>query len=104
LLAENRPGVLIPFEGSKAAFKILPPWHRRSQKEIGDAILKDIRERPRPSGNFTADTNGAPAAACPSLAHHQAALSARSSGTLGTRLGDKCTVHGIATGGVRLPE
>jgi hypothetical protein len=73
LLAENRPGVLIPFEGSQRPLpKFLPPWHRRSQKEIGDAILKDIRERPRPSGNFTADTKEAPAAACASLAHYQA--------------------------------
>jgi hypothetical protein len=64
--------VLIPFgRFTKAASKISAALASRSQTEIGDAILKDIRERPRPSGNFTADTNEAPAAACPSLVHHQ---------------------------------
>jgi hypothetical protein len=73
LLAENRPACSFRWKVHKGRFQnFCRPGIGVPKKEIEDIILKDIQERPRPSGNFTADTNEAPAAACPSLAHHQA--------------------------------
>jgi len=60
LLAENRPACSFRWKVHKGRFQnFCRPGIGVPKKEIEDVILKDIQERPRPSGNLLRHQRGA---------------------------------------------